>query len=67
MVLLNGEGNSDAYIKCSLTKHTAELLIHENILMLGTWQGCYLAEFDGPRNRRVYIQIQGEDKHSGVN
>lgn len=56
----HGEGNSDAHIKCSLTGHSIELLIHENRLMLGTWQGIMFAEYDGPRNRRVYVQIHGE-------
>ncbi|MFW9874041.1 MAG: secondary thiamine-phosphate synthase enzyme YjbQ [Candidatus Thorarchaeota archaeon] len=55
----HGEGNSDAHIKCSLTGHSVELLIHEKRLMLGTWQGIMFAEFDGPRNRRIYVQIQG--------
>ncbi|MFX0021444.1 MAG: secondary thiamine-phosphate synthase enzyme YjbQ [Candidatus Hermodarchaeota archaeon] len=56
----HGEGNSDAHIKCSLTGHSVDILIHENRLMLGTWQGIMFAEYDGPRNRRVYVQIQGE-------
>ena len=54
------EGNSDAHIKCSLTGHSVELLIHQNRLMLGTWQGIMFAEYDGPRNRKVFVQIQGE-------
>ena len=54
------EGNSDAHIKCSLTGHSIELLIHKKRLMLGTWQGIMFAEYDGPRNRRVFVQIQGE-------
>ena len=53
------EGNSDAHIKCSLTGQSLDLLVHEGSLMLGTWQGCYFAEFDGPRTRKVYIQVQG--------
>lgn len=56
----HGEGNSDAHIKCSLTGHSLDVLIHENKLMLGTWQGIMFAEYDGPRNRRVLVQIQGE-------
>jgi len=54
------EGNSDAHIKCSLTGHSIELLIHKKRLMLGTWQGIMFAEYDGPQNRRVFVQIQGE-------
>jgi secondary thiamine-phosphate synthase enzyme len=56
----HGEGNSDAHIKCSLTGHSVEVLINKKMLMLGTWQGIMLAEYDGPRNRRVFVQIHGE-------
>ena len=54
------EGNSDAHIKSSLTGPSLDILIHENNIVLGTWQGIMFAEYDGPRNRSVYIQIQGE-------
>jgi secondary thiamine-phosphate synthase enzyme len=54
------EGNSDAHIKSSLIGPSIEILIHQGKLMLGTWQGIMFAEFDGPRNRKGYIQIQGD-------
>jgi secondary thiamine-phosphate synthase enzyme len=54
------EGNSDAHIKSSLTSPSLDVIIHKGKLLLGTWQGIMFAEYDGPRNRRVYIQIQGE-------
>jgi len=54
------EGNSDAHIKCSLTGQSIDLLVHEGSLMLRTWQGIMFAEYDGPRNRKVYVQIVGE-------
>ena len=54
------EGNSDAHIKCMLTGQSIDLLVHNGNLMLGTWQGCYFAEYDGPRNRKVFVQIEGE-------
>lgn len=54
------EGNSDAHIKSSLTGPSLDILIHNGRLVLGTWQGIMFAEYDGPRNRRVYIQLQGE-------
>ncbi|MFX1376554.1 MAG: secondary thiamine-phosphate synthase enzyme YjbQ [Promethearchaeota archaeon] len=54
------EGNSDAHIKCTLTGHSVDIIIHEKRLMLGTWQGIFFAEYDGPRNRKLYLQIQGE-------
>ena len=56
----HGEGNSDAHIKCSLTGNSINILIHNRKLMLGTWQGIMFAEYDGPRNRKVYVQITGE-------
>ena len=54
------EGNSDAHIKSSLMGSSIEILIHNGTLMLGTWQGCFLTEFDGPRVRKIYIQVQGD-------
>lgn len=54
------EGNSDAHIKSSLTGPSLDIIIHNGSLVLGTWQGLMFAEYDGPRNRRVYVQIQGE-------
>lgn len=54
------EGNSDAHIKSSLTGPSLDVIIHKGKLVLGTWQGIMFAEYDGPRNRRVYVQVQGE-------
>jgi len=56
----HGEGNSDAHIKCLLTGNSINVLIHQSKLMLGTWQGIMFAEYDGPRNRKVYVQITGD-------
>ena len=56
----HGEGNSDAHIKCLLTGNSINILIHRGKLMLGTWQGIMFAEYDGPRNRKVFVQITGE-------
>ena len=56
----HGEGNSDAHIKCLLTGNSIDVLIHNGKLMLGTWQGIVFAEYDGPRSRKVYVQITGE-------
>ena len=56
----HGEGNSDAHIKSSLIGTSINIFIHDKMLILGTWQGIYFAEFDGPRRRKVYVQIQGE-------
>ena len=54
------EGNSDAHIKSSLTGSSLDVIIHNGGLVLGTWQGIMFAEYDGPRHRKVYVQVQGE-------
>ncbi len=54
------EGNSDAHCKSSLVGTSEQVLIKEGRLVLGTWQGLYFCEFDGPRTRRVILQISGE-------
>lgn len=51
------EGNSDAHLKASLMGHSLTLLIEHGKLQLGRWQGVYLCEFDGPRERRVMIKL----------
>ncbi|RLE38757.1 YjbQ family protein [Candidatus Woesearchaeota archaeon] len=51
------EGNSDAHIKSSLIGCAQTVLISKGHLVLGTWQGCMFAEFDGPRNRKVHVKI----------
>jgi len=53
------EGNSAAHIKATLTGSSAVVPIVNSELILGTWQGIYFCEFDGPRNRTVLIQIAG--------
>ncbi len=55
----HAEGNSDSHIKASLVGSSATLIIEDGRLHLGTWQGIYLCEFDGPRRRSVSVQIQG--------
>ncbi len=54
------EGNSDAHLKSTLTGPSLDVIIHDEKLVLGTWQGIMFAEYDGPRHRRVYVQIMGE-------
>ena len=51
------EGNSPAHIKASLMGPQLTVLVSQGRLLLGTWQGIYLAEFDGPRTRKVHIKI----------
>jgi len=54
---LHSEGNSHAHIKASLMGSSCTVIIEEGSLLLGTWQGIYFCEFDGPRNREFYIKI----------
>ncbi len=56
----HSEGNSDAHIKSSLIGPSLNVFIHEGRLTLGMWQGIMFAEFDDPRHRKVFVQIQGE-------
>ncbi len=56
----HSEGNSDAHCKSSLLGCSEQILIKEKSLDLGTWQGIFFCEFDGPRSRRVIVQIRGE-------
>jgi secondary thiamine-phosphate synthase enzyme len=51
------EGNSPAHIKASLMGDSETLLIENGRLVLGTWQGIFFCEFDGPRNRTVMVNI----------
>ncbi len=53
----HSEGNSDGHIKGSLMGSSLNIIIEDNILVLGTWQGIYFCEFDGPRSREVYVKI----------
>jgi len=51
------EGNSDAHVKASLMGSSVTVPVSGGSLQLGTWQGIYFAEFDGPRRRRVVVSF----------
>ena len=51
------EGNSAAHIKATLAGSSVTIPIHEGRMSLGTWQGIYFCEFDGPRARKAYCTI----------
>jgi secondary thiamine-phosphate synthase enzyme len=51
------EGNSPAHIKASLMGDSETLIIEDGRLVLGTWQGIFFCEFDGPRHRTVVIRV----------
>ena len=53
----HGEGNSPAHLKSSLVGAAQFVPIAGGKLVLGTWQGVYLAEFDGPRRRKVIVKV----------
>ena len=57
---LHIEGNSHAHIKASLMGSSCTVLIRDGKLLLGTWQGIYFCEFDGPRHRTFYVKIIGD-------
>lgn len=54
----HAEGNSDAHIKSSLVGCTISVPIIDNQLVLGTWQGIFFCEFDGPRTRQILLTIE---------
>ena len=51
------EGNSAAHLKASVMGFSETLIIERGQLLLGTWQGIYFLEYDGPRNRRVCVKV----------
>lgn len=53
----HAEGNSDSHIKASMMGFSETVLVENGALVLGTWQCVYFCEFDGPRNRTVYVQV----------
>lgn len=53
----HAEGNSDAHIKSSLFGPSLFLLVEEGEIMLGTWQGVYFCEWDGPRQRELWARF----------
>ncbi|ADQ04850.1 protein of unknown function UPF0047 [Caldicellulosiruptor owensensis OL] len=54
----HSEGNSDAHIKASLIGSSVNIIIRNGEMMLGTWQGVFFCEFDGPRRRKIYVYIK---------
>ncbi|NIR50758.1 YjbQ family protein [candidate division KSB1 bacterium] len=54
---LHREGNSAAHIKASLMGSSASVFVQDGKLLLGTWQAIFFCEFDGPRSRRLLVQV----------
>ncbi len=59
---LHGEGNSAAHLKSSLVGTDVAIPVEHGRLALGTWQGIYFCEFDGPRQRRVLVRLLANGK-----
>lgn len=58
------EGNSPAHIKASLLGPSQAILVESGRLVLGTWQGIFFCEFDGPRSRKVYVKVMKAEASS---
>jgi secondary thiamine-phosphate synthase enzyme len=52
----HAEGNSDSHVKASLMGSSVQVIVESGKLALGTWQGIYFCEFDGPRRREVWVE-----------
>jgi len=52
----HSEGNAAAHVKASLMGSSVQIIVEDGRLQLGTWQGVYFCEFDGPRSRKVWVQ-----------
>jgi secondary thiamine-phosphate synthase enzyme len=53
----HSEGNSDAHIKASFMGSSVTVIVSKGAPVLGTWQGIFFCEFDGPRSRKVFVQL----------
>ncbi len=53
----HSEGNSAAHIKSSMMGFSQTIIIEDGRLLMGTWQGIYFMEFDGPRIRKIHVKI----------
>ncbi|GAC1621520.1 MAG: secondary thiamine-phosphate synthase enzyme YjbQ [Candidatus Acidiferrum sp.] len=56
----HAEGNSDAHIKGTLTGTSQMIFVEGGKLALGRWQGIFFCEFDGPRDRKLYVKVVGD-------
>lgn len=60
----HGEGNSDSHLKTACVGNSATVLVEGGRLLLGRWQGVYFCEFDGPREREVWVKGVGDGLRS---
>tara|TARA_Y100000310_G_scaffold342623_1_gene446631 strand:+ start:9916 stop:10311 length:396 start_codon:yes stop_codon:yes gene_type:complete len=53
----HAEGNSDSHIKAALIGNSRIVIVNDGKLVLGTWEGIFFCEFDGPRNRNIFVSV----------
>jgi secondary thiamine-phosphate synthase enzyme len=56
----HSEGNSDSHAKAALTGTSQMILVEQGKLVLGQWQGVFFCEFDGPRERKMWVRVMGD-------
>ena len=61
----HAEGNTDSHAKTVMMGTSQVVFVEGGKLALGTWQGIFLCEFDGPRERKVWVKVMAEDSGSG--
>ncbi len=54
----HSEGNSDSHIKSAVIGNSRTIIVKGGKLLLGTWEGCMFAEFDGPRSRKLIVLVK---------
>jgi secondary thiamine-phosphate synthase enzyme len=57
----HSEGNTDSHAKAVMVGASQVIFVEERKLLLGRWQGIFLCEFDGPRERKIFVKVQGEE------
>ena len=58
----HAEGNTDSHMKAVMTGASQTIFIEQGRLVLGTWQGVFFCEFDGPRDRKLWVRVDGHRK-----
>jgi secondary thiamine-phosphate synthase enzyme len=57
----HSEGNTDSHAKTVMAGASQVIFVEEGKLLLGRWQGIFLCEFDGPRERQIFVRVNGEE------
>jgi secondary thiamine-phosphate synthase enzyme len=56
----HSEGNSDSHVKTVLTGTSLNIFVQEGKLALGRWQGVFFCEYDGPRQRKLFVKVMAD-------